>query len=75
MKIELKSIQIRKSGSVLTASGFLWLIMRWSVFRTITTLDNEPQSWDELTVGIFGTSAITALIGLWNGIKNKAEID
>lgn len=50
--------------SHLTDSGFLWLIIRWSVLRTITTLDNEPQSCDEPIVGIFGTSDITALIGL-----------
>lgn len=61
------------SDLVFTASGFLWLIIRWSVFRTITTLDNEPQSCDELTVGNFGTSAITALIGLAK--KNWKEID
>lgn len=48
----------------LTDSGFLWFIIRWSVFRTITTRDNEPQSCEDPTVGIFGTSVITALIGL-----------
>lgn len=48
-------------GVGLTASGFLWLIIRWSVFRTMTTRDSEPQSCDELVIGIWLMSVWTVL--------------
>lgn len=60
--IKLENSEWKTNDGVgLTASGFLWLIIRWSVFRTMITRESEPQSCDELVIGIWVISVWTAL--------------